>query len=85
MRFAQGDGTLPLDVWNNDDDAFLASWEDLVAGGHGTWYRGSIEEPYSDEVMEAYREIDRQLNQNTSEAVERVEPEGEEENDAPNN
>jgi hypothetical protein len=73
---------LPLDVWNNDNDAFLASWEDLNAGGHGTWYRGSVEEPYSDEVMEAYVEIDRQLNLNNHEAVERLtEVEPEEEHD----
>lgn len=82
----QGVGSmgLPLDVWNNDDDAYLASWEDLVAGGHGTWYRGSVEEPYSDEVMEAYTAIEKQLNLDEHSAHERTtETEGEE--DAENN
>jgi hypothetical protein len=27
-----------LDVWGNDLDAYVASWEDLVFGGRGIWY-----------------------------------------------
>ena len=34
--------TQGLDVWGNDLDAFLASYEDLIYGGRGVWYtRGS--------------------------------------------
>lgn len=30
--------TQGLDVWENDLDAFIASFEDLIYGGRGAWY-----------------------------------------------
>ena len=81
LEEAQG---TPLNPWNNDLDAFLVSWENLNAGGHGTWYDGSVEAPYEDELTEAYRTIDKQLN--NAEAADRTETaEGEEEDDGENN
>lgn len=53
----------PLDPMHNDLDAFIVSCEDLNAGGHGIWYGSSVEESYTDELHDAYKEIDSILTE----------------------
>ena len=53
----------PLNPWVDDLDAFILSWEDLNGGGHGTWYRSSVEESYTDELHDAYKQIDSLLTE----------------------
>ena len=51
-----------LDVFNDDQDAFLASVQDLRRGGHGIWYdqhdTGELErlKTEADELLHAHEE-----------------------------
>lgn len=60
-RWQDEEALIPKDVWRNDLDAFTASCEDLNEGGHGIWYGSSVEEVYTDELHDAYKQINSTL------------------------
>jgi len=70
-----------LDVWNDDIDAHLASWEDLAAGGHGVWYNQSDDGEVTGAVQDQASKLLAEHDEKAREAITDARADYEEEED----